>query len=170
LHPDAVYMYEILDDSRVLRFTRDVMLQSADILLTVYPHDFTASDLEDHTDDLIFRFRNKALKDTIFRVGHDLTRKLSQDDRFMGAIHLAVKYNKPYDLILQAMAYGLTFSAKDEKGILFPSDKSFLESISKEFELTMINNLGFNQVVDGAVIEELKIQFKNLAYGSETTL
>jgi mannitol-1-phosphate 5-dehydrogenase len=170
LHPDAVYMYEVLDDSRVLRFTRDVMLQSADILLNVYPHDFTASDLEDHIDDLLLRFRNKALKDTIFRVGHDLARKLSHDDRFMGAIHLAVKYNKPYDLILQAMAYGLTFSAKDEQGILFPSDLSFLESISKEFELTMINNLEFNQSVDYPVIEELKKQYKNLAYGSETTL
>jgi mannitol-1-phosphate 5-dehydrogenase len=170
LHPDAVYMYEVLDDSRVLRFTRDVMVQSADILLTVYPHDFTASDLEDHIDDLLLRFRNKALKDTIFRVGHDLVRKLSQDDRFMGAIHLAMQLGKPYDRILEAMSFGTCFMAKDEKGILFPSDKSFLESISKEFELTMINSLGFNPSVDYPVIEDLKEQYKNLTYGSETTL
>ena len=33
LHPEAVYMYEILDDPDVFKFTREVMLQSAEILL-----------------------------------------------------------------------------------------------------------------------------------------
>ena len=87
LHPEAVYMYEVLDDPEVLQFTRAVMLQSADILLAAYPDDFTAIDLISHIDDLISRFRNKALRDTIFRVGQDLARKLGADDRFMGAIH-----------------------------------------------------------------------------------
>ena len=68
LYPDAKYMYEILEDSKVLKFTTDVMLQSADILSAIYPDDFTLSDLEDHIDELINRFRNKALKDTIFSI------------------------------------------------------------------------------------------------------
>ena len=76
MHPDAVYMYEVLDDSEVYRFTRDVMLQSADNLRAAYPEDFTAYDFEDHINDLIFRFRNIALQDTIFHVGQDLTRIL----------------------------------------------------------------------------------------------
>jgi mannitol-1-phosphate 5-dehydrogenase len=169
LHPDAVYMYEILEDSRVLGFTRDVMLQSADILLTVYPHDFTPSDLEDHIDDLLLRFRNKALKDTIFRVGHDLSRKLSHDDRFMGAIHLGMQLGKPYDMILEAMSYGTCFMAKDEKGILFPSDKSFLESISKEFEPAITDFLGLDPIDDYHVIDELKKRHKILTNESQTT-
>jgi len=164
LQPDAVYMYEVLDDCEVFRFTRDVMLQSADILRTVYPKDFTASDLEDHIDDLIYRFRNKALQDTIFRVGQDLTRKLGADDRFMGLIHLAMQYRMPYDLILKAMSYGLCFKAKDEEGNLFPPDIAFLEALSKEFESTLIKDLVLDQKADCFIIEELKKLFKVLRH------
>ena len=75
-HPEANYLYEILDDKEVYGFTREIMIQSALILHVAYSDDFTTSDLEEHIDDLLMRFRNKALKDTIYRVGHDLTRKL----------------------------------------------------------------------------------------------
>jgi mannitol-1-phosphate 5-dehydrogenase len=156
LHPEAVYLYEILDDQNVFKLTRNVMLQSADILLTAYPDDFTDSDLKDHIDDLLHRFRNKALLDTIFRVGEDLTRKLSTDDRFMGSIHLAIKYGMPYNLILEAMSFGFCFRAKDEEGNLFPPDVTFLKSLSNDFESTLINNLGFDPEADKNVIEDLK--------------
>jgi mannitol-1-phosphate 5-dehydrogenase len=156
LHPDAVYMFEILDDKEVYRFTRSVMVQSAEILRSAYPADFTAADLEDHIDDLIYRFRNKALQDTIFRVGQDLTRKLSSDDRFMGSIHLAMQYRMPYDLIVEAMSFGLIFTAKDELGNRFPSDIEFLNSVKKDFEVTVKESLGFDPVLDLPVIKKLK--------------
>jgi mannitol-1-phosphate 5-dehydrogenase len=156
LHPEAVYMYEVLDDIVVFRFTRTVMLQSAEILRTAYPDDFTAADLEDHIDDLIYRFRNKALQDTIFRVGQDLTRKLSVDDRFMGAIHLAIQFRMPYNMIVEAMSFGLSFRAKDETGNSYPSDIAFLISLKKDFELTLIELTGYDPVLDLPVIEKLK--------------
>jgi len=161
LHPEAVYLYEILDDQNVFKLTRNVMLQSADILLTAYPDDFTDSDLKDHIDDLLHRFRNKALLDTIFRVGEDLTRKLSSDDRFMGSIHLAIKYSMPYNLIVEAMSFGFSFMAKDEEGNLFPPDVTFMESLSNDFESTLINDLGFDHEADKNVIEDLKKYYKN---------
>lgn len=160
LHPDAVYMYEVLEDSKVLQFTRDVMLQSADILMAAYPEDFTASDLAEHIDDLINRFRNKALRDTIFRVGQDLIRKLGSDDRFMGSIHLAMKYKMPFDKILKAMSFGLYFKAKDEAGHNFPSDIMFWGSLEKDIESTLIELLGYNSVLDRPVIEELIKSYK----------
>ncbi|MCE5345187.1 MAG: hypothetical protein LLG13_02700 [Bacteroidales bacterium] len=161
-HPDAVYMYELFDDSEVLSFTRNVMLQSADILRTAYPHDFTASDLEDHIDDLISRFRNKALQDTIFRVGQDLTRKLGSDDRFMGSIHLGMQYRIPYDMILKAMSYGLCFKAKNEEGNCCQSDIIFQESLSNDFESTFVKSLIFDPIADRCIIEELRKLYKEL--------
>ncbi len=160
LHPDAVYMYELLDDSDVFRFTRAVMIQSSEILRTAYSDDFTAADLNDHIDDLLYRFRNKTLKDTIFRVGHDLVRKLSTDDRFMGVIHLAMQYRKPFDMILEAMSLGLCFRAKDEEGNMFPSDIVFLGALSIEFESTLINDLALDPIADYFIIEELKKRYK----------
>jgi mannitol-1-phosphate 5-dehydrogenase len=156
LHPEAVYMFEILDDNAVLRFTRNVMSQSADILRTAYPADFTSADLEDHIDDLISRFRNKALQDTIFRVGQDLTRKLGPDDRFMGSVHLALQYHMPFNLILKAMSYGFYFRARDEEGDLFPNDSAFLQALSVDFTSTLTKWLSLDPLNDINIIKQLK--------------
>jgi len=162
-HPDAVYMYEVLDDEKILHFTREVMLQSAEILKAEYPGDFTLTDLTEHIDDLLYRFRNKALQDTIFRVGQDLPRKLGSDDRFMGSIHLAEKRNMPYHLIIKAMSYGFFFRARDEEGKLFPADVTFLESLSEDFESALINMLLLDPVSDHTIIQDLKNLY-NLQY------
>ena len=154
-YPGTVYMYEILDHVEVKDFTRSVMLQSAGILKAAYPDDFTLSGLEEHIDDLISRFRNRALRDTIFRVGQDLQRKLSSDDRFMGAIHLGMKYRMPYDRIIKAMSYGFVFNTKDESGKSLPSDTAFLDSAGTDFRMTSIDMLGFDPVNDNPVIDEL---------------
>lgn len=156
LHPEAVYLYQVLENPEVLLFTRAVMLQSADILRSTYPDDFTGTDLEAHIDDLINRFRNKALRDTIFRVGMDLVRKLGADDRFMGSIHLGMQLQMQYDLILEAMSYGMFFKASDESGNCFPSDIAFLESLEKDFDLTFTEILGYDVVYDHHVIEKMK--------------
>ncbi len=161
LHPNVVYLYEVLDDSEVLLFTRSVMLQSAAIIKAAYPEDFTNAELEAHIDDLISRFRNKALRDTVFRVGQDLVRKLGRDDRFMGAIHLAMQYRRPYDLILKAMSYGLCFKAKDEAGNSSPSDIAFMDSLLTDFESTLIKYLALDPDSDKFIIEELR-KFYNL--------
>lgn len=161
-HPVAEYIYEVLDDRAVYDFTREVMIQSADTLCVAYKNDFTASDLEEHIDDLLMRFRNRALKDTIYRVGHDLVRKLGSDDRFAGAIHLANSYGKASDKILEAMSYGLCFRAKDENGILFPSDSVFIQSLDKEFESVMIRELLFDPVKDSLIINQLRKYYQLL--------
>ena len=166
LHADAIYMYEILDDAEVLRHTREVMLQSADILSTVYPDDFTAADLEDHINDLIHRFRNRALQDTIFRVGQDLVRKLGVDDRFIGSIHLARQCGKPYDKIIEAMSYGLFFKATDEAGGMSSTDITFLEAVSKAFDSTIINGLHIEPATDNSIIETLKSKYTFLLNSS----
>jgi mannitol-1-phosphate 5-dehydrogenase len=155
-HPEAIYMFEILEDKEVYSFTREAMVQSAFTLSRVYPHDYTFDDLLEHIDDLLRRFCNKALKDTIYRVGSDLIRKLSTDDRFMGALHLADLMGTPRDKILKAMSYGLFFDAKDETGDCFPADIKFLDSIKKDFELAFTELLDFNPAQDRQVILKLK--------------
>ena len=155
LHQDAVYMHEVLEDKEVLLFTREVMVQSSEILKVAYPDEFTPGELTDHIDELIHRFRNKALGDTIFRVGHDLIRKLGSDDRFMSPIHFAMQYQAQYDLILKAMSYALTFRAKDEEGNIFPSDSLFLRSLEENFESTLTELLGYDKLIDLQIIQEL---------------
>jgi len=161
LHPQAVYLYEVLDDQTVYDFTREVMLQSAETLLTVYPDDFTLPDLISHIDDLLHRFRNRALKDTVFRVGQDLQRKLGMDDRFMGVVHLAIQYGKPYNKILEAMSFGFFFDAKDESGLNSVEDLSFRESLDSDFENTLVQKCGFDVNKDAKPMAELKTHYRS---------
>lgn len=132
--PDAKYIYEVLEDRTILEKVRKTMLQSADILQTLYPEEFTHKDLEDHINDLLNRFRNKSLGDTIFRVGCDLYRKLGPEDRLVAPIRAALRIGKPYNLILYAIKAGIAFKAKDENGNYYPSDLEFFEEAKKGYE------------------------------------
>ncbi|HQG68737.1 MAG TPA: hypothetical protein PLW20_09100, partial [Paludibacteraceae bacterium] len=130
-NPDFVFLYEALAVNEIKSKVRDTMLQAADILLKKYPDEFTLEALTEHTDDLIFRFQNRALGDTIYRVGCDLKRKLGADDRLAGAIRLALELNMPYDKILEAYIAGCSFKATDEMGNRLQDDIDFSEKFEK---------------------------------------
>jgi mannitol-1-phosphate 5-dehydrogenase len=156
-HPKAKYIYEVLEDSQVYNFAREVMLQSAEILHVIYPSDFSFKDLENHIDDLLFRFQNRALQDTIFRVGQDLPRKLSVDDRFVGIIRLAIENKMSYDKILEAMTFGLFFKATDDNGNMAAPDIKFYEMLSSDFEGTIMRICGINNNLYKEIYNKYKI-------------
>jgi len=86
------------------------------------------------------RFENKALGDTVFRVGCDLKRKLHRDDRILSPIIDGIKTGSPVDNILLTFVYDLSFRAKDEYGNMFPSDNEFLLLLNKKgLEFVLIN-------------------------------
>jgi mannitol-1-phosphate 5-dehydrogenase len=124
-YPEAIYIYQVLDDHDIFKATRLTMLQSAEILMAHYPGEFILQLLEEHIDDLLYRFRNKALGDTLFRVGCDLYRKLSPEDRLVAPIKAAIKLNLPYDLIYNSLLAAIAFRAKNEQGEYLSSDLNF---------------------------------------------
>jgi len=126
-YPELAFMHEIMEKEDVYQTTKATMMQSSDILLKQYPGEFTEESLIDHIDDLLFRFSNKALGDTVFRVGQDLFRKLGPDDRLVGAVKMALKYRMPYDKIVYIIACALEFKATNELGNRSDNDKKFSE-------------------------------------------
>ena len=151
-YPDKVYLYEVLADNQIRSFTRDTMLQSGSILQEIYPGEFSDSDITEHIDDLLFRFRNRSLGDTIFRVGMDLYRKLGKEDRLAGAIHQALNLNLPYSFILNALVYGMHFKAKDENDQFYPADRRFSESFTRSgIDYILENICGFDPVIHSDV-------------------
>ncbi|MCK9641355.1 MAG: hypothetical protein M0R39_15730 [Prolixibacteraceae bacterium] len=161
-YPKARYVYEVLDDPTVYRFAKEVMNQAATILLTLYPNDFSMEDLKIHIDDLLFRFRNKALKDTIFRVGQDRPRKLGPDDRFVGIIRLAISLGIKYNMILKAMAYAFCFKASDENGHRSSPDILFDNYRSRGMKFALQEVCGFDPVKDKKLITEFKEYYNAL--------
>lgn len=153
-HPGSIFLYEVLSDGQLKEDVRNTMLQAADILLKKYPGEFGAESLTEHIDDLLKRFQNKALGDTIYRVGCDLQRKLGKEDRLAGAIHLARELNLPYHLILKALVCGCHFKATDQEGKRLQSDLEFDKIYEKGIRMVLTNICGFDECYDLPVIEK----------------
>ena len=161
-HPEAKYLYEVLRDGRVYNFTREVMQQASLILLAEYPDDFSRQEPEDQTDDLLKRFGNRALGDTLFRAGRDIMRKLGPDDRFMGIIRMAQPHGLAYGKILEAMIYGLLFRGKDESGKPYPGDVSMAGALSEDPGKTIDEVCGLHVPGDEKMIRECKYLYVQL--------
>ena len=131
-HPQIKFTWEALEDKALFTVTRETMIRSAEILLAVYPEEFTMDQLTDHIDDLLLRFSNKALGDTIFRVGCDLPRKLNVDDRLMVPVLAGRERKMDYSPILEAWVKGCFFNATDDHGEMLPVDRQFKEKYGED--------------------------------------
>ena len=129
-HPAATYIWETVADAQVQEAARRAMWESARALIRRYPSEFDEANQGDHIEDLLARFANRALGDTIYRVGRDLPRKLSRDDRLVGALVMDAEAGVPAPATTLATAAGFLFRAVDEEGTMFPADARFAE----EFE------------------------------------
>ena len=79
-------LWEVLENPHIEIMTLRAMQRSALALSKIYHEDI--SELNKYAENLINRFSNKALGDTVKRVGKDLKRKLSPNDRIIGAYNL----------------------------------------------------------------------------------
>ncbi len=125
------YTWEALEDNEIKSAVFEAMHESAEALLLSYPYEFTIEMLEEHIDDLLRRFGNRSLGDTIFRVGCDLERKLGPYDRLVPAVKLAYCHGLSYRRILEALISGIYFDARDENGHRLPADESFLHKFNR---------------------------------------
>ncbi|MCL1813321.1 MAG: mannitol-1-phosphate 5-dehydrogenase [Treponema sp.] len=140
-HAAAAYMGNTISDTTltipealavpgVEQITRSAMNEAADALIKEYPQSkypgsYSRDDLSGHIEDLLFRFKNSALGDTIHRVGRDLRRKLAREDRITGAMLLCARHQLPFGTIAKIYRAALNFTAPAEDGTLFPADEAF---------------------------------------------
>ncbi len=155
-NPGFIYLYEALAVQDVHDLVRETMEQSADILMQKYPEEFSKEDLTNHITDLLERFQNKALGDTIYRVGCDLIRKLGPEDRLSGAIRAAILYDLPYSKILYSLLCGFHFRAFDENSKMLPQDLEFVQFYKKGIEYVLTSICGFDPVQDSHLYENAR--------------
>ncbi len=148
--PDLNFCWEALEIDAIRIRVRDCMQEAASALLMEYPDTFTAQHLTNHIDDLLWRFSNRPLGDTIFRVGRDLYRKLGKDDRLAGALLLARKHNLRFDTIARAYLYAVQFDAGNEDGARDESDIDFAARYGRDSLTTVL------QEVSGFSVNELR--------------
>ena len=162
--PSVQYLSDVLKIDVVREFTRSAMLQSAEILMRKYPGEFSLGELTRHIDDLLYRFKNRALGDTIYRIGCDLKRKLHRNDRILSALIDGIQFKLPVNKIMQTFVYGICFKAKDENGNIFPDDLEFSEILQENgLSYVLCNICGLNPTDDHKLIDSI------LAFGCNVT-
>jgi len=110
------YIYEAIADNDIKYCAYKALMASA--LAVSRENQTDIKTLIDHADNLLYRFENKELGDTIARVGKDTKRKLSSNDRLIGALKLAEKHDVDASYICIGVAYGLAFNpAGDDSSI-----------------------------------------------------
>lgn len=104
----AATIAEAIAMPRLRSLVEEIMRQSGRALAVKYQVDYTQ--LEDHIQDLLSRFSNQKLGDTVVRVGRDPLRKLDADDRLSGALRLIIENEEePYQLT-NAIAAAMLFA------------------------------------------------------------
>ena len=86
LYTEKAYIADAIDDAEIYIIALNAMLESAEALSLKYG--VPIADILRHIQDLLVRFGNRSLGDTCLRVGADIARKLSPQDRLIGAARL----------------------------------------------------------------------------------
>ena len=90
LYTHQQYIFECMEDIFVQSIVQNAMLESALALSRKYGT--SVEELLKHIQNLLCRFKNRALKDTCTRVGREAERKLAAADRLVGASRLVLEY------------------------------------------------------------------------------
>jgi len=106
------YGYEALADPAIYRWLRQALNESQRAL--VAHHGLDPAALQAHVDDLLVRFGNRALGDTIYRLARDPLRKLGPTDRLVGAANLALAHGIAPVGLATGIAAALAFDHPDD--------------------------------------------------------
>ena len=107
------YIYEAIADFDIQYVAYKALVQSA--MAVAKENGVELDGLLAHAENLLYRFTNKALGDTVERVGKDTIRKLSENDRLIGAIKLAEKHNVSCTSLCIGVAAAMMFNPEADE-------------------------------------------------------
>jgi mannitol-1-phosphate 5-dehydrogenase len=127
--PDMKYVWEAIGNKQIHESVEEAMRESGEALVLEYADEFNNENIHEHIKNLIERFSNRSLGDTIFRVGRDVPRKLSRNDRLIGALLLDEKNSVPAPFTTLIVPAAMHFRGKDDEGKLDPWDEAFANEV-----------------------------------------
>ncbi|HET9579467.1 MAG TPA: 2-dehydropantoate 2-reductase N-terminal domain-containing protein [Usitatibacter sp.] len=106
------YIHSAIRDPEIRTAVLDAMREGQRGLAGVYGEAFAGG--EAHLQEIVERFDNAAIMDSISRVARDPSRKLSAGDRLLGAARLAAKAGVHPRALLRAAAAAYCFTDPDD--------------------------------------------------------
>lgn len=125
LYTEKAYIADAIDDPEIYIIALNAMLESAEALSLKYG--VPVADILRHIQDLLLRFGNRSLGDTCLRVGADIARKLSPQDRLIGSARLCREQGIMPTFICVGAA-GAVYAYLEENGIE-PTDERAKETL-----------------------------------------
>jgi len=163
--PAMTYIWEGMEVPAVREAARAAMWESARALIAAYPGEFTEENQREHIDDLLHRFTNRALGDTNFRVGRDLLRKLSREDRIIGAMCFDQAHGVEFPATAKIAAMALEFRGTDERQRMASPDVKFMEEyypLGLDTVFTKVCGLHLDTPADRQVADAIRAAHEEL--------
>ena len=121
--------YEALADPVVRRLLNGGLGESLNGIVVQHHADRTW--LETHVTDLLARFGNRMLGDTVFRLGRDPLRKLHRSDRLVGAARLAESAGQVPRFLALGIAAAFCFNPEEDPASVELQNRVAAEGIKK---------------------------------------
>jgi mannitol-1-phosphate 5-dehydrogenase len=106
------YIWQAVADQAVFRVVRAAMDETGRALRSRF--DFSADDQRAYEDDLLDRYRNRALGDQVRRVAADPLRKLGAEDRLIGSARLCLDEGIEPAYVLRGIEAALAYDHPDD--------------------------------------------------------
>ncbi len=156
-------IWQCMEDPRIRAEVAACMTEAARGLALRHARTFTFDENRAWMDDLLRRFGNRALGDTVFRVGRDLRRKYARNDRMLGTLRLLRDEQIACRHTARAAAAGLFFAAVDENGAAQPGDSDVV-ALAREKGvqevLVAVGNL--DPAADAEIIDAVAEEYETL--------
>lgn len=106
------YIWQAMGDESVVAVVKAALAETGKA--QIEKNGFTPEEHQEHIDDLLHRFANVALGDTVARVGKDPIRKLGPNDRMIGGAKLCLEYGVTPTNVCLGAAAGLMFDNPED--------------------------------------------------------
>lgn len=155
------YIYEAVADYDIRYLAYRALTQSA--LALSIEHKVDIKPLLEHAENLLYRFQNTALADPVSRVGKDTIRKLSENDRLIGALKLCEKHNVSCEVLCVSIACAMFFNPegddRSQELYNYAKENGAIKTLEKYSNYTgekakLIDKL-YNMIKDGKEISSL---------------
>ncbi len=159
---NCIYTWEAVRDPELRAMAKSAMWESGRALIAAYPEEFDENNQEEHIENLLKRFGNVHLGDTIFRVGRDVQRKLARDDRLIGAMRFDLERGIEPAVTARGAAAACFFWKMDERGQPFGPDELFRKLVLPKglgFVLSEVCGLSEADPVDRRVMSLIRPHF-----------
>jgi mannitol-1-phosphate 5-dehydrogenase len=110
------YVWQVVERADLRQWVLEGLWESGEA--QIKKHGFPRAQHEAHITDLLNRFGNRELGDTVFRLARDPIRKLGRRDRLVGAALLALEYGIQPRRLVEGIVLALRYDEpKDEKAV-----------------------------------------------------